>query len=82
MPDWMLAGKAEQKNEGRLVRFEQRGEKLVAIIDTGPWCESDVEFTAGGFVLEMCPGSRRFEQVDDAYRSFDGAYVLTLRQPR
>jgi hypothetical protein len=80
MPVWHFEWTRAQRTTGGLIRFEQRGYKLIGIIDAGWKCDNEVEFMEGGFQLDTCAtGIQKFFQVDDTYQSFFGTYVYTIR---
>jgi hypothetical protein len=80
VPVWQFECTRAQKTTGGLIRFEQRGHKLIGNIDAGWKCENEVEFVQGGFQLNTCAtGVQNFVQVDDTYQSFFGTYIYTIR---
>lgn len=84
IPYWIF----EVQRAGRMVvsgqtRCEKRGYKLFALTDTGLKCEAEVTFVEGGFTTDCTdPRSKKYVQVDDAYQSIFGSYILTLRPPQ
>ena len=84
IPVWVFEWTRAQRTQGGTVRFEQRGQKLIAHVDTGMKCEAEVTFVEGGFMCSGCDeaSSKKYVQVDDAYQSVFGSYILTLRPPR
>lgn len=80
VPVWHFEWTRAQRITGGLIRFEQRGYKLIAYIDAGWKCDNEVEFVEGGFRLDTCAtGVQNFAQVDDTYQSFFGTYIYTIR---
>lgn len=78
----------EVTRAGRVVvsgktHFEKRDHKLFALTDTGMKCEAEVTSVEGGFMTDCTdPTSKKYVQVDDAYQSIFGSYILTLRPSR
>jgi len=82
IPVWILeVTRAQRLLVTGEVRFEKRGYKLIAHVDDGLKCETEITFVEGGFMCG-CTDPKKYVQVDDAYQSIFGSYILTLRPPR
>jgi hypothetical protein len=84
-PVWLFEITRAQRTISGVMRFEQRGYKLIGHFDTGLKCDSEIKFVEGGFTLETCGDAfygRKFVQVDDAYQVIYGTYIYTIRPPR
>jgi hypothetical protein len=70
-------------NTGRL-RFEQQGDKLIAKLDIGLKCESDVELLPDAFVFEGCAGPPRTmkfnpDDTNAPFKNIFGSYTYIVR---
>lgn len=82
IPLWVIeVTRAQRMVVSGHVRFEQQGYKLISHFDDGIKCDAEVTFVPGGF-LAGCTDPKKYVQVDDAYQSIFGSYILTIRPPR